>query len=88
MRVLKEQEEAATQDAALKGKMWGEVRAPTLPHFTPLRAGVSSVLAQAVRRSRASGRGARLWEGGWGDGGVGGAERERKGGGRGACAAE
>jgi hypothetical protein len=30
MRVLKEQEEAATQDATLKGKMWGEVRAPIL----------------------------------------------------------
>ena len=33
MRVLKEQEEAATQDAALKGKMWGEVRATILPHW-------------------------------------------------------
>jgi len=67
MRVLKEQEEAATQDAALKSKMWGEVRAPAVPHFTPQRAGVSSVLAQeAVRRSRARGRGER--------------ERERKGG--------
>ena len=77
MRLLKEQEEAATQDAALKGKMWSEVRAAILPHFTPLRAGVPSVLAQAVRRSRRE-------VGGRGCGGaVGwrGRERQRKGGG-------